>query len=145
MHVSIYSFTDSNHYPLQSDINSLYGWSLDNLLSSSIKKRVVLHFKANSQIIPSMEQNLQVLQNTGIIFSNNLSWVDHIESIVANAYKSCGLLRWTFKHTFSIQVKRTLYLTLVRSKLLYCSPLWRSYLLKEILLLERVQCQSNLF
>ena len=37
----------------------------------------------------------------------------------------------------SPQVKRTLYLTLVRPKLSYCFPLWRPFLIKYILLLER--------
>jgi len=43
------------------------------------------------------------------------------------------------------QAKRTLYLTLVRSKLLYCSPLWRPYLTKDFLLLERVQRRVTKF
>ena len=45
---AIYSITDSNL--LQSDLNSLYGWSVDNLLSFSIKKCIVLRFKCNFNI-----------------------------------------------------------------------------------------------
>ena len=80
-----------------------------------------------------------------LIFTANLSWHSHYEAIVAKAYKSLGLLKRTFKHTTSPQVKRTLYLTLVRPKLLYFSPLWRPYLIKDIMLLERVQRRATKF
>jgi len=108
-------------------------------------------FKCNFNVTTDYSINGTVLTNVtkhrdlGIVFSSNLSWVDHIEAIVAKAYKSFGLLRRTFKHTFSIQTKRTLYLTLVRSKLLYCSPLWWPYLIKEFLLFERIQCRATKF
>ena len=69
----------------------------------------------------------------------------HYEAILVNTCKSLGLLKQTFKHTTSPQVKRTLYLTLVRPKLLYCSPLWRPFLIKDILILERVQCRASKF
>jgi len=45
---TICSITDSTQF--QSDLSSLYGWSLDNRLFFSIKKCVVLHFKANSTV-----------------------------------------------------------------------------------------------
>ena len=44
----IHSTTDSNL--LQSDLNLLYEWSLDNHPSFSIKKCVILHFKATSHV-----------------------------------------------------------------------------------------------
>jgi len=85
---------------------------MDNLFSFSIKKCVVLHFKVNSSMTKNYSINGVELTNVtkyrdlGIIFSNNLSWADHIEAIVAKAYKSLSLLRRTFKHTLA---KRTLY------------------------------------
>ena len=35
--------------------------------------------------------------------------------------------------------KKLLYISLVRSQLIYCSQLWRPYLLKDIITLERIQ------
>ena len=42
-------------------------------------------------------------------------------------------------------MKRTLYLTLVRSHLIYCSPVWRPYLVKDSAALEKLQCRATKF
>ena len=44
-----------------------------------------------------------------------------------------------------IATKRNLYVTLIRSKLTYCSQLWRPRLLKDIIMLETVQKRSTKF
>ena len=98
-------------------------------LSCNINKCVFVHCK------PSINANFDMSYHTdnrelskvtehrdlGIIFTD-LPWHSHYEVIVANTYKSLCLLKQTFKHTTSPQVKRTLYLTLVRPK-----PLWRPF------------------
>ena len=138
---------------LQCDVDSLFQWSLVNKLSFNISKCVVLQCKPFTNINSDTSYNINNRElskvkehrDLGIIFTENLSWHSHYEAIVAKAYKSLGLLKRTFKHTMSPQVKRTLYLTLVRPKLLYCSPLWRPYLIKDIMLLERVQRRATKF
>ena len=138
---------------LQFDIDSLFQWSLDNKLSFNINKCTVLQYKpsTNTNFDTSYHINHRELskvtkyRDLGIIFTENLSWHSHYEAIVAKTYKSLGLLKRVFKHTISPQVKRTLYLTFVRPKLSYCSPLWRPFLIKDILLLERVQRRATKF
>ena len=44
-----------------------------------------------------------------------------------------------FKNSHCAQARKSLYISIVRANLLYCSPLWRPYLLKDINSLERVQ------
>ena len=39
--------------------------------------------------------------------------------------------------------KKLLYISLVRSQLIYCSQLWRPYLLKDIITLERIQRRTR--
>ena len=56
-----------------------------------------------------------------------------------------GLLRRTFGNLHNPMAKKKLYLTLVRSQLSYCSPVWRPHLSKDILLLEQVQRRSTKF
>ena len=56
-----------------------------------------------------------------------------------------GLIRRTFSSTVSVPVRKLLYLTLVRSRLLYCSVVWRPYQRKDIVILERVQSRATKF
>ena len=52
------------------------------------------------------------------------------------------------KRTFTtpaVASKKLLYISLVRTQLTYCSQLWRPYLIKDIIQLERVQCHSTKF
>ena len=57
-----------------------------------------------------------------------------------------GLLRRIFSSHVSVSAKCSLYISLVRSKLLYCSPLWHPYyLLMDIKCLELVQRRATRF
>ena len=71
--------------------------------------------------ITLMEQKLLTMilytKNLRIILSNNLDWSDHYHNITAKPYKILSLLRCCIK-TDSINAKRKLYFSLVRSHLL---------------------------
>ena len=67
-------------------------------------------------------------KDLGIIFSSNLNWTNHYQSITAKAYKILGLIRQTFK-TNCIEAKKQLYISLIRSQIMYCSQLWRPQLI----------------
>ena len=54
-----------------------------------------------------------------------------------------GLLRRSFKNTTSTPQKKLLYISLVRSQLMYCSPLWRPYLIKDICKIENIQRRAT--
>ena len=77
-----------------------------------------------------------------MIMSNDLSWSRHCEYIVSKAYRTLGMIRRAFK-TSSIPAKRKLYLSLVRSRLSYCSPVWRPQHARDVISLERVQRRAT--
>ena len=83
-------------------------------------------------------------KDLGITFTNDLNWAKHISTICAKAYQTLGLLRRTFK-TNCVEAKKQLYISLVRSQVLYCSQLWRPQLLKDIQSLERIQRRATKF
>ena len=102
---------------------------------------------------PSIQQhtyrinNLNILssdhyKDLGVIMSCNLSWSKHYLHIVSKAYRSLGVIRRTFSNNLTA-AKKQLYLSLVRSQLMYCSPIWRPYQIKDIIILERIQKRAT--
>ena len=63
--------------------------------------------------------NVTEHHDLGIVFSDNLTWFSHVDSTVAKAYKTFGLLHRTFKNTTSIQVKKNI-LSKVQTSILFC-------------------------
>ena len=71
-----------------------------------------------------------------------MNWDYHYKKIIGKAYKLLGLLGRTFS-TDSLSAKKRLYISLVRSQLLYCSQVWHPCYIKDILLLERIQRRAT--
>jgi len=73
-----------------------------------------------------------------------MHWDSHYTNINSKAYK----ILYPIRHTFilpSVTARKRLYLTLVRSKLLYCCPFWRPHLIINIINLKRIQQQAKKF
>lgn len=84
-------------------------------------------------------------RDLGITISSDLSWSNHYKSITSKAYRSLNLIRRTFGHSPSITARKKLYISLVRSQITYCSPLWRPHLIKDIHSLETIQRRATKF
>ena len=84
-------------------------------------------------------------KDLGIMVSDDLSWSNHLTHITNKAYKKLGLLRRSLCYNNSTSTKKRLYVTLIRSQLLYCSQIWRPYLRKDIKLIENVQRRATKF
>ena len=56
--------------------------------------------------------------------------------ITTKRYRSLGLLRHTFGNTNSTLAKKLLYISLVRSQLIYGSQLWHPHLITDIVILD---------
>jgi len=76
-------------------------------------------------------------KNFGIIISEDLSWNKHYSFIISRAYNILGLICCTisFPHYLSVMVK--IYISLVRSQLLYCTQVWWTYLIKRHFKIQR--------
>ena len=140
------------HY-LQRDLNALSDWSLQwNLLFNQAKcvhvtftkpkcNSIETAYHLNSQTIVQKSTH----KDLGVTFSANLSWTDHHNLVLAKAYWILGLLRRSFSVSNSIATKKALYISLVRSIISYCSPVWRPQLKKDIIPLEKLQRRASKF
>ena len=143
LHIS----TLSDYSALQEDISALFTWSRDSDLDFNLKKFVHLSFKSKLDTtytisdtrIPHSDSH----KDLGLILSEDLRWDKHYKAITARAYKVLGLIRRTFHscHLSSTMVR--LYVSMVRSQLLYCTQIWRPHLMKDILNIERVQRRAT--
>ena len=76
----------------------------------------------------------------GLLFKPNLSWSSHIQNICKKAKKVLGLIYRHFYLHCTSSTLLTLYFTLVRPILEYCSVIWDPSSLTTISALESVQC-----
>ena len=127
MHI-IWDFNDTIAF--QDDLNSVYHWSQTWKLKFNLSKTAFIQFGNNSASSSNYLLNGTTVykqtstKDLGIIVTSEMSWSNHYKSIASKAYKSLGLIRRTFKSN-SVHAKKLLYISLVRSKLTYCSQLWR--------------------
>ena len=56
--------------------------------------------------------------------TTNITWDLHVNTVVAKANKMLGILKRTCTSITDITIRRTLYLSLVKSQLLYASEVW---------------------
>ena len=82
-------------------------------------------------------------KDLGVIVSDNLNWNIHHDAILSKAYRTLGLVRRSFSSTIPTSAKVKLYTSLIRSQVLYCSPVWRPYLIKYIKKLEQLQRRAT--
>lgn len=82
-------------------------------------------------------------RDLGVIASSDLTWKCHYDHQVTRVYRTLGLLRRTFKAADSIAAKLHLYVSLIKSQLLYCSQVWRPHFIKDIVKLENVQRRAT--
>ena len=93
------------------------------------KKFVHLSFKCNLDTTYTIS-DMSIPQNDshrdlGLVLSDNLSWDKHYKLISAWACKILGLMHCTIASNHSTSTMTTLYISMVRFQLLYCTQLWR--------------------
>lgn len=100
---------------------------------------IAFSYVINGSQIPVTEKH----KDLGLVVTSNLSWSDHYNHMTSKAYRILGLLRRTFSMNNSVDAKKLLYTSLVRSQLIYCSPIWRPHLIKDIVKLEKLQRRAT--
>jgi hypothetical protein len=81
------------------------------------------NYSINGHIIEQVTN----FKDLGVVVSKDLSWSQHINSIVSKANKTLGLIKRICKEVENVKTRRTLYCALVRPKLEYASNVWSPY------------------
>ena len=143
--------TNDNHI-IQSDLQSIIDWSTNNYLNLHPTKNVHLCLnQPDSSIVPSYQLDNSPItthhqhRDLGVAVSDNLSWTVHHRIIVSQAIRNLSFIRRTLPNITSPAVKRTLYISPIKSKLSCCSEVWRPHLITDILKIERVQRRATKF
>ena len=135
---------------LQNDLDTLTEWSSTWNMQFNVAKCALMRFgkvvqDTSYSISDSTITQVSEHKDVGVILTPNLSFSAHLRHILAKAHRSLGLLRRVLPPHSSPVLKRSLYLTLVRSNLVHCSQIWRPYLIKDLKLLESLQRKASKF
>ena len=131
---------------LQRDILEIERWSAVNYLkfnSSKCKSMIISRKKGNSSASLTLNgctlEQVTTYKYLGVNISCDLSWSSHIAIICTKARKMLGVLFRHFYRDFDTEMLVRLYVTLVRPRLEYASPVWSPHINKDIKQLESVQ------
>jgi len=140
---------------LQEDLDKVVQWSKkNNMTLHEDKFELICHNSSKSNLLKELpftclqfqyktsQGNILTpkhqLTDLGVKVCDDLSWSHHITSICDKARQTAA---WVFSvfHSRGTVVMLTLYKSLVRSQLEYCSPLWNPVKIADIQELEGVQ------
>ena len=118
---------------INNELAKVYDWLAVNKLSLNISKTKYVIFHAINKriegVIPDLEINgipLERVQNfnfLGLLLNENMSWKPHIDLLANKLAKCAGVLN-KLKHVLPIHILRTLYFSMVQSRMMYCILTW---------------------
>jgi len=129
---------------LQSDLFHLKSWSEARHLNFNANKYEIMRVTYNRDkcvpnysLVPRGERlsSVSTVKDLGITISHDSSWTLHVVEVVNKANKIGSVNKEIFS--------TLLYKALVRPILEYTSPAWCPYLVKNIVLLEKVQRRAS--
>lgn len=134
--------TIDNCLLLQEEIHKIEVWCKSNKLEMNVTKcKVVTYTRKvnpvefsytfnNTELIRS-----QTTKDLGILFDSRLDFVEHINTITASALRLLGFIVRNCKQFSSVSALKTLYFSLVRSKIEYGTVIWNP--------IYNIHCQSS--
>ena len=137
---------------LQEDHNCACDWSHCSGLSFNPSKSHVVCFFRNTVIPHEYKMNgiwlvpQDCCSDLGVMFTSDHSWTEHYKTITKKAYQFLGLIctcRTLTQYVLSsVKNSITCHLFILHWHI-YCSPIRRPWFIKNIMLLEGIQCKST--
>lgn len=140
-----------DHHLLNDSFSAFCSWCNSWQMNINFRKTVSMSFTTSTQTsVFNYSFNDLILQRVlhykylGVIFTTNLSWSKHINSVCTKSLKKLGYLSRTLRPSPQ-ETKLLMYKTLIRPVLDYASTVWCPYKKGEIKQIESVQKKSNPF
>lgn len=131
---------------LQDNFSKFYDWASRNGLQLNLCKCNVISFhRSKTPILYDYSFNgrllgrVEVIKDLGVYFDSALTFKHHYNFISASSLKMLGFLCRIVKEFTCLKVIKLLYITLVRSRLEYCSVVWSPFYKSDISQIERIQ------
>ena len=144
--------TRNSETPLQTDLNTVVGWTQKWLMTLNTQKCKHMHIGRSEQhnklvLKDQLDQDIQLIpaeneKDLGVTFDKDLKFGVHIQTSVNKANKTLGIIFRTYTY-MDIEMFKTLYKTLVRPHLEYASVIWSPYLKKDKISIENVQRRAT--
>lgn len=106
------------------------------VITFSRKKEPIL---SNYQLMGTSIERTNCIKDLGVMLDSKLSFLQHISYIVTKASRSLGFMFRIGKEFKDIYCLKSLYCSLVRSTLEYCSQVWSPYYQNGVDRIESVQ------
>ena len=142
----------NDHFILQSDIDRLHKWSVENKMTFHPSKCKVLSVTMQRNVLDNLPFNTfwyhlnnvdidYAPSNTdlGVVLNTKLLFNDHCNQLVSRANSKLGLLIRTCHFTCNKRQKRTFYLAIVRSMFEHCSVIWSPLNSSQLLKFDCIQ------
>lgn len=131
---------------LQQQINSFAQWCNQNCMLLNTSKCSVVTFSRklhplcfNYEIDGTTIPRTDNIKDLGVILDTRLTFKQHISFVVAKASRQLGLIMRMTRDFRSIQCLKSLYCSLVRSSLEYCSTVWNPHYHNAAFRIESIQ------
>lgn len=131
---------------LQNNLSIVCEWCRKNKLNLNVGKCKVVSFSRKEKPIhfdytvgSSILDRCNEIKDLGVYFDYQLTFSKHVTQIVSSANKMLGFIMRNSKQFSNIHTLKTLFFTLVRSRLEYCALIWMPYYNCYKYLIENVQ------
>ena len=131
---------------LQDSLARICNWCTRNKLYLNVSKCNVMTYTTSARPVifdynvdGAVLQRPDTLADLGVIFDKELTFVPHVNNVVAKSFKTLGFIIRMSRDFSNICTLKILYYAFVRSKLEYASLVWNPHYNTHIDALESVQ------
>lgn len=139
---------ESDAFLLQHDLNNLCEWCIKNLMDLNLNKCQVLTFyrrknpiSKNYFLMSHAIERVNQFNDLGVLVDHKLSFNLHYEFLKTSVNIKLGLIFRFGKEFQNVSIYKSLYSSLVRPNLEYCSVVWCPQYSTHIKSLESIQKQ----